>query len=163
MKAVTAMGKVRSAPPPLCLSPLTSPQSPVLEVDGKKLTESGYISYYLLTRHTSPNTEAPPGDDSVFWAHYAEGTLQLWLQPAFMVAKGVEGFKKVPFYKMLPGMKMGAGAFGGWFAGVADKNIEQALGEVEEFLVANEWFSGLDKPGQGDVSGRGEGGELTPA
>ncbi|WOO84364.1 Glutathione S-transferase 3 [Vanrija pseudolonga] len=133
LKAISPMGK-----------------SPVLEVDGKKLTESGYITHYLLTRHSSPSAEAPPGDDSVFWAHYAEGTLQLWLQPAFMVAKGVEGFKKVAWYKMLPGMKMGAGAFGGWFAGVADTNIAAALGEVEEYLVANEWFSGTDKPGQGD-------------
>ncbi|KAL1406805.1 bifunctional glutathione transferase/peroxidase [Vanrija albida] len=127
LKGVSALGK-----------------SPALEVDGRLLTESGFITHYLIGRYTSPNVERTPSDDSVFWSHFAEGTLLLWLQPAFVLSGGARALAKKDE------TRAGAAALAGWFTGEAGRTVAPALQQVEEFLAAHEWFSGTDRPGQGD-------------
>lgn len=41
-----------------------------------------------------------------------------------------------------------------WMQAHAQKNVNKALAEVEEFLGKNEWFSGSKDIGEGDVSFR---------
>ena len=64
----------RTAPPSLReVSPFG--KAPVLELDGEVITESAYIIHRLL--EIAPpgiDVETTPSNDSIFWAHFAEGS-----------------------------------------------------------------------------------------
>src|SRR5215475_4582982 len=69
----------RLAPPELkAVHPLG--KSPVVEIDGKVLGESGAIIEYLAERHGSPLAVAPNDParaDYLYWLHFAEGSAML--------------------------------------------------------------------------------------
>ncbi len=82
----------------LKVSPLG--KSPILEVEGEILPESGAIFEYLLSKYDveykfHPSQEDKSYKDHLFWMHFAEGSLMWPLVMKFMFAKTKE---KVPFF-----------------------------------------------------------------
>ncbi len=82
----------------LKVSPLG--KSPILEIDGEILPESGAIFEYLLSKYDveykfHPSQENKSYKDHLFWMHFAEGSLMWPLVMKFMFAKTEE---KVPFF-----------------------------------------------------------------
>jgi len=82
----------------LKVSPLG--KSPILEVDGEILPESGAIFEYLLSKYDveyklHPSQEDKSYKEHLFWMHFAEGSLMWPLVMKFMFAKTEE---KVPFF-----------------------------------------------------------------
>src|SRR6185295_19023917 len=73
--------QTRLAPPELkAVHPLG--KSPVVEIDGKVLGESGAIIEYLAERQPSPLGVAPNDParaDYLYWLHFAEGSAMLQL------------------------------------------------------------------------------------
>ena len=71
--------QTRLAPPELkAVHPLG--KSPVVEIDGKALGESGAIIEYLAERQSSPLGVAPDDParaDYLYWLHFAEGSAML--------------------------------------------------------------------------------------
>lgn len=72
--------QTRLAPPELKnIHPLG--KSPLLEVDGRVLAESGAIIEYFAENESFGALSVPPGDekraDYLFWLHYAEGSAML--------------------------------------------------------------------------------------
>ena len=70
----------RLAPPELkAVHPLG--KSPVVEIDGKLLGESGAIVEYLAETQAGGKLAVPPGDparaDYLYWLHFAEGSAML--------------------------------------------------------------------------------------
>jgi glutathione S-transferase len=70
----------RLAPPELkAVHPLG--KSPVVEIDGKALGESGAIVEYLAEREAGGKLSVAPGDparaDYLYWLHFAEGSAML--------------------------------------------------------------------------------------
>ncbi|HVV34644.1 MAG TPA: glutathione S-transferase [Vitreimonas sp.] len=70
----------RLAPPELkAVHPLG--KSPVVEIDGKVLGESGAIVEYLAETQAGGKLAVPPGDparaDYLYWLHFAEGSAML--------------------------------------------------------------------------------------
>ncbi|GMK54569.1 hypothetical protein CspeluHIS016_0111550 [Cutaneotrichosporon spelunceum] len=64
-------------------------KSPVVELDGRVLTESAAILGTFLRAFPSPATEPEPSPNSLFWSHFAEGSLMLYLQPARFATLGM--------------------------------------------------------------------------
>ena len=53
----------------------------MVTIDGENVWESGYIVYRLMGLVPDcPNVETIPSNDSVYWSHFAEGTLMSYLQ-----------------------------------------------------------------------------------
>jgi glutathione S-transferase len=72
--------QTRLAPPELkAVHPLG--KSPVVEIDGKVLGESGAIVEYLAEREAGGNLSVAPNDaaraDYLYWLHFAEGSAML--------------------------------------------------------------------------------------
>ncbi len=82
--------ETRLAPPELkAVHPLG--KSPVLEVDGTRLIESGAIVDFLIRRHgggrLQPAVDAPEFDIYQQWLHYAEGSAMLPLMLKLYVSR----------------------------------------------------------------------------
>lgn len=107
----------------------------------------------MLSHHPSSTTESSPSPDSIFWSHFAEGSLMLHLQAAFTASKIWEGFSAYKALWLLGPFLGGVYAFNKFFQGLEKKNLQPMLDHVEEFLGGAVNFSGNDKLGEGDVSG----------
>lgn len=75
-------------------------KSPVIEVDGAVLAESGAIFEYLLNKYDLDFALHPKNDDEIykdylFWLHFAEGSLMWPLVIRLLHSKVLE---KVPFF-----------------------------------------------------------------
>lgn len=82
--------KTRLAPPELKdVHPLG--KSPMLEIDGRVLGESGAIIEYFAETHADGGLAVAPGDaaraDYLFWLHYAEGSAMLPILLMLYVAR----------------------------------------------------------------------------
>jgi hypothetical protein len=105
--------------------------------------------HLLLTRFHAPGLEAAASQDSVHWSHFAEGSLMLFLQPAFTLKRaaavatgGIAGMLIAPVINR----------FAGWYIGMANTNITNMLAETETFLEQHTNFTGSEELGEGDVS-----------
>lgn len=129
-------------------------KAPAVTVDGRVLTESGFITHYLLAHLASgnPDLETPASDDSVFWSHFSEGSLMLHLQSAVTALKVQQGFAAYRSLYLLLFFQRGASALADFIQKIARDNVRPMLLEVESFLEKNRNFSGSDKLGEGDVS-----------
>ena len=82
-----------SAPPTLKkVSPFG--KAPVVEIDGEVVTESAYIIHRLLQlapEHT--DVETVPSNDSIFWAHFAEGSQMNLLQAGAIIGATAGAWK----------------------------------------------------------------------
>ncbi|GMK56455.1 hypothetical protein CspeluHIS016_0302950 [Cutaneotrichosporon spelunceum] len=131
------------------ISPLG--KAPVLVVDGHTLTESGFITYYLLKHFPIPDeVESTPSDDSVFWNHFSEGSLMLHLQSEITAQKVQQGFAAYRSLYLLLFFQKGASSLSKFVQKIAQGNVKPMLEEVEVFLEKNRYFSGGDKLGEGD-------------
>lgn len=122
-------------------------------IDGKTCTESGAIVHRLLSTHSHAGIEQNAGEDSVFWSHFAEGSLMLHLQAAFTASKVAAGFASYKVLYLLPFFQRGVSSFNDFLQGLGRDNIVPMLEEVEAFLSQNDNFSGTSDLGEGDVSG----------
>lgn len=123
----------------------------MLEVNGKILSETGFIVHYLMT-HYPHALEGTPSDSSVFWSFFSEGSLMLHLQPGRIVGMAASVLPNKP--GTTPEQGQGITTMANWLRnGWVKKNVTIQLGEIEEFLTKSPNFSGTDTLGQGDVSG----------
>ncbi|BEI87974.1 uncharacterized protein CcaverHIS019_0106920 [Cutaneotrichosporon cavernicola] len=123
-------------------------KSPAVQMDGKTLTESAAILGTLLRTFPSPSTENEPSPNSLFWSHFSEGSLMLYLQPARFATLGMRQILKEDGLNRdtTKGVKM----MNDWFQNWAREHATGALGEAETWLAGHELFSGSDKLGLGD-------------
>lgn len=134
-----------------------SPQSPVLEIDGKVATETGSIIHSLLRAHPTSGLESSPSDHSFFWTMFSEGTIMLHLQPSRVLSMMDGAMDK----RLSAEQAKGAHALNRLFNdNWVSPNIQVQLDTVEEFLAKNKYFSGTDKLGVGDVSFVGRNGGI---
>ncbi|MBC96963.1 MAG: glutathione S-transferase [Halobacteriovoraceae bacterium] len=115
-------------------------KSPILEIEGEVLPESGAIFQYLLSRFDSDHRFHPrPTDkeykDYLFWMHFAEGSLMWPLVIKLLFAKTEE---KVPFF-IRPVAKL---IFTGINKAYLDHTLTHAMDYVEENLKGRDFFLG---------------------
>lgn len=122
-------------------------KSPAVLVDGKLLYESGAIITELLAQFPSPNVEATSSPQSTFWGYFSEGSVMLFFQPQMFLGMGAKVTKK----GLSPEEAKGADALQGWFNNWSTGHVKLAMDEAERYLGDNQWFSGGDKLGLGDV------------
>ncbi|KAL1408940.1 hypothetical protein Q8F55_005754 [Vanrija albida] len=128
-------------------------KSPVLEIDGAVLTESGAIVHALLARYWTPGRglERTPSETSVFWGYFSEGTLMLHLQPARTAQLGARIFAADE--TLSAAERAGTQKFYAWFQDTARGTVEPALAKVESYLAQQGpgvGFSGTAELGEGD-------------
>ena len=117
--------KTRLAPPELmAVHPLG--KSPVIEDQGRLLTESGAVVDYLIRRHgggrLQPAADTPEFDDHQHWLHYAEGSAMLPLLLKLYVAR--LGDAGAPLWPRI------------------DSELVTHLGYVNRALQGREWLVG---------------------
>ena len=117
--------KTRLAPPELmAVHPLG--KSPVIEDQGRLLTESGAVVDYLIRRHgggrLQPAADTPEFDDHQRWLHYAEGSAMLPLLLKLYVAR--LGDAGAPLWPRI------------------DSELVTHLGYVNRALQGREWLVG---------------------
>lgn len=124
--------------------------------DGRMLTESGFIVHELLAAYPSAGTEAAPSADSVFWSHFAEGSLMLHLQAAFTAGKVAAGFARYRVLWLLLFFLRGVAALNDYIQGLERANLRTMLAYVEQRLGDGGGFTGA---GGGNDSGDGGDGD----
>ena len=122
----------------------------MLQIDNETLKESGSIIHTLLLRHAREGIETPPGDSSVYWSHFSEGSLMLYLvasrNSAFLHQILTESAQTD---EERSGMKRHHDAMVAW----AKSNVQPALEETDMFIDQKGNFTGdKDLIGEGDVS-----------
>nr|WPS94660.1 Glutathione S-transferase [Naematelia aurantialba]WRH23611.1 glutathione S-transferase [Naematelia aurantialba] len=144
----------RSAPPELKqVSPFG--KAPVLELDGEILTESGYIVHRLI-RHFAKQAASvldTSSNDSIFWSHFSEGSLMLMLQAATMSSLTAGAFAAGQAGGLNEAERAGVAKYRSWMVDdFLGKQCQTLLDEIERYLAEHpgKYFSGTDKPGQGD-------------
>lgn len=65
---------------------LLTRQAPALELDGKLITESGFIAHKLISSFPNDSVEQSASDHSTFWSHFSEGSLMTQLQMGIVLA-----------------------------------------------------------------------------
>ncbi|WVQ74075.1 hypothetical protein IAR50_003659 [Cryptococcus sp. DSM 104548] len=150
----------RQAPPSLKeVSPLG--RAPALTIDGKLYTESSFIVHSLLGL---PEVRAKKGElqaqveeteGDVFWSHFAEGSQMNLFQASATVqatsAGWLKGMPGVP--ELSEEAKKGIELYTGWLQSAYLKpNIQSTIDFAENALAKQDapFFSGTDKPGEGD-------------
>lgn len=128
------------------ITPLS--KSPALLVDGKLMYESGSIITELLAKYPNPDLESTSSSQSTFWGYFSEGSVMLFHQPAIFLGIGARVTKK----GLSAEEGKGVDALQNWFNGWSSGHVEMAMKEVEKYLGENQWFSGGEKIGLGDVS-----------
>jgi glutathione S-transferase len=115
-------------------------KSPVMEIDGEILPESGAIFQYLLTKYDTefnwhPKTDSPSYKDFNFWLHFAEGSLMPPLVMKFIFST-IE--TKVPFFiRPLPKL-----IFKGIDIAYLDHTLRYILEFIEKHLTTHQYFLG---------------------
>ncbi|MFT3777188.1 MAG: glutathione S-transferase [Ottowia sp.] len=131
--------KTMLAPPALkAVHPLG--KSPVVEVDGEVLAESGAIVETLAERFGAGRLAPPPGTPEStryrYWLHYAEGSAMppLLLKLVFdRIAAAPMPFFAKPIARRIVGQAM---------AGFIGPQLKLHLGYLEGELARRDWFAG---------------------
>jgi len=122
-------------------------KSPALYLNDELIYESGAIVTELLAQFPHPGVECTTSPKSTFWGYFSEGSVLLFFQPARFLAIGNAQVKQ----NLSNEEKKGADALQKWMDGWSNNHLTMAMGEVEKYLGEQNWFSGTDKPGHGDV------------
>ncbi|ORY27740.1 putative glutathione transferase [Naematelia encephala] len=144
----------RFAPPELKkVSPFG--KAPVLQLDGETLTESGYIVHRLFQEFGkkasgSLDTES---NDSVFWSHFSEGSLMIAFQAWAVTNMSAAAFISGQAGGLDESERAGVAKYRSFLVDdYLGKQCKTLLDQVEKYLAEHpgKYFSGTDKPGQGD-------------
>ena len=115
-------------------------KSPVVEVDGELLAESGAIVETLVERFGAGRLAPPPGTPAFtryrYWLHYAEGSAMppLLLKLVFdRIASAPMPFFARPIARKITGQVM---------AGFVGPQLKLHLAYMEGELKAHDWFAG---------------------
>jgi len=92
----------------------TDEQAPALELDGKMIAESGFITHKLMTAFPAQSVEKEASDDSIFWSHFSEGSLmtQLQLGISVMITTGAVASGQMPGVEMSEEGRKAVGQYG---------------------------------------------------
>ncbi|CAK9786684.1 hypothetical protein CC85DRAFT_262658 [Cutaneotrichosporon oleaginosum] len=121
-------------------------KSPAVQLDNTVLTESAAILSTLMRTFPTPGIEAEPSPNSLFWSHFSEGSLMLYLQPARFATLGMREVLAGVSGDTATGVKM----MNDWFQAWARTHATGALGEAERWLAKHDLFSGSEQLGLGD-------------
>ena len=104
----------RQAPPSLhAVSPFG--KAPVVVLDGETLTESGYIVHRLISLFPdTADIETTPSNNSIFWSHFAEGSMMNLLQAGATVGALSAGWQGGAFGQIGDEEKEGIKKFAGF-------------------------------------------------
>ena len=85
-----------------------------MELDGKMIAESGFITHTLMTSYPSSTIEKEMSDDSCFWSHFSEGSLmtQLQLGISVMITTGAVASGQMPGVEMSEEGRKAVGQYG---------------------------------------------------
>lgn len=130
-------------------------------LDDTTLTESAAILTRLLRLFPAPHTEPYPSETALYWSHFAEGSLMLYLQPARFADLGARELLSSAASASAAGEagvegmgdeRRGVERMNAWFQAWAREHATAALREAEAWLAAHGGFSEDGKLGLGDVS-----------
>ncbi|WVQ97948.1 hypothetical protein IAU59_005067 [Kwoniella sp. CBS 9459] len=150
----------RQAPPSLhAVSPLG--RAPTLELNGKTLTESAFIIHQILAlpeaiegaKNGSVDVEVNETEDSVFWSHFAEGSMMNLFQASAIIGATGQAWKGGAVGGLDEGGKEAVSKYSQWLTeGYLKPQIQGTIDLAESFITkqGKQWFSGTDKPGEGD-------------
>jgi glutathione S-transferase len=91
-------------------------KAPVVTVDSKNLTESGFIIHSIISNYPNSSVESSPSDDSIFWSHFSEGSMMTLFQGGAAVGAIAGGFSKGMMGEVDEGEKKGIDKFARFFA-----------------------------------------------
>lgn len=115
-------------------------RSPVVEVDGQVIAESGAIIEYLVGRHGEGRLIPPEGSDArlrySYWLHYAEGSLMPFLLLKIVFDR--LGKPPMPLIMRPAAALIAAGVKGKFITPRIDEHLDYIEGE----LAQREWFAG---------------------
>ncbi|RXK39040.1 hypothetical protein M231_03664 [Tremella mesenterica] len=132
-------------------------RAPVVELDGELLAESGSIVRRLLALKDAPgreNLEDVTGDDSAFWSHWCEGSLMTFFQASALIGGSSQAFLAGAGGPISEEGNKSVGDYATWVTtNVLGAQSKVHLQEIEAYLAAHpgKYFSGTDKPGEGDI------------
>jgi glutathione S-transferase len=87
----------------------------VVEIDGEVVTESAYIIHRLLQlAPDSADVETVPSNDSIFWAHFAEGSQMNLLQAGAIIGATSSAWKSGKFGGLTEEGQAGVGKYAQW-------------------------------------------------
>jgi len=127
--------KTNLAPPELkAIHPLG--KSPVIEDDGKIISETGAIAEYLVRAHPKGSFSAP-SEQQTFWLHYAEGSA---MPPLVMYLVFSRMPDRVPFFLRPVARMIVKGAIDGFVL----PQVKTHMAFWEDALAKQEWFGGAE-------------------
>ncbi|WRT64886.1 uncharacterized protein IL334_001822 [Kwoniella shivajii] len=151
----------RSAPPSLLkISP--TGKAPALTIDNTQtITESAYIIHKLLTlpeikekSHKGEiDVEVDETDDNVFWSHFSEGSMMNLFQASAIVQATGQAWLNGAAGELSEEGKNVIGKYTGFVAKqYLGPQMQGTIDLAESFISKSKggWFSGTEKPGQGD-------------
>ncbi|WWC87017.1 uncharacterized protein L201_001900 [Kwoniella dendrophila CBS 6074] len=150
----------RSAPKSLLdISP--TGKAPTIELNGKVITESSFIIWKLL--HLSEiqsnsfkkiDVQIEQTEDDVFWGHYSEGSMMNLFQASAIIQATTQAWNNGMIIKEIDeNSKKAVGDYSGFVTGkYLGPQMQGTIDFAENFInkSAHGWFSGTDKPGEGD-------------
>ncbi|WWC59376.1 uncharacterized protein I303_101928 [Kwoniella dejecticola CBS 10117] len=131
-------------------------KSPALVIDGETLTESAYIIHRLLQLKESnkSDVQVEETENGVFWSHFSEGSMMNLFQASAIIGATSQAFVNGQVVGELEeGEKKGVRDYSGF---VLEKylgpQMQGTIDFAESFISKSPhgWFSGTDKPGEGD-------------
>lgn len=122
-------------------------KSPLLEIDGRILAESGAIVDYLCRVHGGQAWSVATGDpayqDYCYWLHFAEGSMM----PPMLLKLVLDKIRDNAPLLVLP---VAAGIVAKVNKAFVGPNLSNNLGFVEQQLAGKDWFLG-DTPSGADI------------
>jgi glutathione S-transferase len=113
-------------------------KSPVVEIDGQVLAESGAIVEYLADRFARGKLARPHGSPArfsyIYWLHYAEGTAMTPLLLKLFIDRVAEA--KMPFFVRPIVRKVRQGTIDAFIGPQLQLNLDY----MESALAGREWF-----------------------
>jgi glutathione S-transferase len=115
-------------------------KSPVIEVDDRRVAETGAIVEYLVDRYDDGKLRPPKGTDErlayTYWLHFAEGSMMPLLLLGLVLDK--QGQSPVPMILRPAGKLLG----GGVKLKFLTPRLDAQLGYIEDTLGESDWFAG---------------------
>ncbi|WVR04539.1 hypothetical protein IAU60_001546 [Kwoniella sp. DSM 27419] len=150
----------RAAPDSLKkVSPLG--KSPAVLLDNKVLTESAFIVHTLLkqaevqqkAKDGELDVEVEETDDTVFWSHFAEGSMMNLFQAGAIVSATGGAWASGKVGGLSQEEATGVGKYTKWATeSYLNPQIQDTIDFAESFITdkGHKYFSGTSKPGEGD-------------
>ncbi|WWC67827.1 uncharacterized protein I206_101744 [Kwoniella pini CBS 10737] len=150
----------KSAPKSL-LNVSPTGKSPAIIIDGETITESAFIIYKLLNlpeisseKKSKLDVQINKTDNGIFWSHYSEGSMMNLFQASAIIGATSQAFINGQVIgELKEEEKKGIKDYSGFvLQKYLGPQMQGTIDFAESFINKSQhgWFSGTDKPGEGD-------------